>query len=115
MKRTAIMSLALAAAIASAASAQTAPPGASLARPGPPPADPVTMTLSRATLQLIGQGVMELPYKTAAPVLNDLQSQINAIDRAAAERKPEKSPEAAATPGPLPEAPPAAPARPPEQ
>jgi hypothetical protein len=41
--------------------------------------------VTRAELQIIGQGVMKLPYETAAPVLNSLQAQLNAIDAKAAE------------------------------
>lgn len=47
------------------------------------PTDKVSLTVTRAELQLIGQGLMELPYKTVAPVLNDLQAQLNAADQAA--------------------------------
>lgn len=56
--------------IATAAIAQTLP-------------DPVTIKVSRQALQIIGQGLGELPLKTAAPVLNDLQAQLNAADQAA--------------------------------
>lgn len=57
--------------------------------PVPPPvADPVTLTLPRATLIAIGQGVMKLPYDVAAPILNTLNGQLVAADRAAAEKKP---------------------------
>jgi hypothetical protein len=48
------------------------------------PTDKVKFEVSRAELQMIGQGLMELPYKTAAPVLNGLQAQLNAADAAAA-------------------------------
>lgn len=48
------------------------------------PTDRVPLTVTRAELQIIGQGLMELPYKTAAGVMNDLQMQLNAADQAAA-------------------------------
>lgn len=48
------------------------------------PTDKVKIEITRAELQLIGQGLMELPYKTVAPVLNDLQAQLNAADQSAA-------------------------------
>jgi hypothetical protein len=48
------------------------------------PSDKVLLTVTRAELQVIGQGLMELPYKTVAPVMNDLQAQVNAADQAAA-------------------------------
>jgi hypothetical protein len=64
--------LAIAASIfATAAIAQTSAP------------DPVTIKVSRQALQVIGQGLAELPLKTAAPILNDLQAQLNAADKAA--------------------------------
>ncbi len=47
------------------------------------PTDHVKIDVTRAELQLIGQGLMELPYKTSAPVLNDLQAQLNAADQVA--------------------------------
>lgn len=48
------------------------------------PTDRVPLTVTRAELQIIGQGLMELPYKTSASVMNDLQAQLNAADAAAA-------------------------------
>jgi len=48
------------------------------------PTDKVPLSVTRAELQVIGQGLMELPYKTVAPVLNDLQAQLNAADQAVA-------------------------------
>ena len=42
------------------------------------------LEVTRAELQIIGQGLMELPYKTSAAVLNDLQAQLAEADRAAA-------------------------------
>lgn len=59
------------------------------------PTDHVKIDVTRAELQLIGQGLMELPYKAAAPVLNSLQAQLNAADQAAA-----KAAAAPATPKP---------------
>jgi hypothetical protein len=47
------------------------------------PSDKVGLSVTRAELQLIGQGLMELPYKAAAPIMNDLQAQVNAADQAA--------------------------------
>ncbi|HEY8836215.1 MAG TPA: hypothetical protein VIO16_00755, partial [Dehalococcoidia bacterium] len=40
------------------------------------PTDKVALSVTRAEMQIIGQGLMELPYKTVAPVLNDLQAQL---------------------------------------
>ena len=34
--------------------------------------------MTRADLQLIGQGIMKLPYETAAPLLVELQKQLEA-------------------------------------
>jgi hypothetical protein len=48
------------------------------------PTDHVKLSVTRAELQVIGQGLMELPYKTSAPIMNDLQAQLNAADQAAA-------------------------------
>lgn len=63
------------------------------------PDSKLKIEVTRAELQLIGQGLMELPYKTVAPVLNDLQAQLNAADQVAAdaaktkaEEKPAKTP-----------------------
>lgn len=65
------------------------------------PTDKIKLEVTRAELQIIGQGLMELPYKSVAPVLNDLQAQLNAADQAvakaaadakAAEAKPEDKP-----------------------
>lgn len=47
------------------------------------PTDKVKIEVTRAELQIIGQGLMELPYKTAATVMNDLQMQLNTADDAA--------------------------------
>ncbi len=48
------------------------------------PNDRISLSVTRAELQIIGQGLMELPYKTSSQVLADLQSQINAADQAVA-------------------------------
>lgn len=48
------------------------------------PNDKVTLIVTRAELQIIGNGLMELPYKTSAAVMGDLQAQLNAADQAAA-------------------------------
>lgn len=66
------------------------------------PSDKVKLEVTRAELQVIGQGLMELPYKSVAPVLNNLQAQLNAADqavakaaadaKAAAEVKPDEKP-----------------------
>lgn len=66
------------------------------------PNDKVKLEVTRAELQIIGQGLMELPYKQVAPVLNDLQAQLNAADqavakaavdaKAASEAKPDEKP-----------------------
>jgi len=42
------------------------------------PTDHVKIDVTRADLQLIGQGIMKLPYETAAPLLIELQKQIEA-------------------------------------
>jgi hypothetical protein len=49
-----------------------------------PVSDKITLTITRAELQVIGNGLAELPYKTAAQVMNDLQMQLTAADQAAA-------------------------------
>lgn len=63
--------IALACLIASPASAQTA--------------DRLMLNVSRPELHVIGQGLMELPYKVAAPILNDLQAQLAKADKAVAD------------------------------
>lgn len=70
------------------------------AKPIPVLVDPVPLTVSRATLQVIGKGVMKLPYEEAAPVLNDLQAQLTKADQAATEeaRKIEEEKAKAAKP-----------------
>ena len=73
-----VQCIALACLIATSAAAQTP--------------DKVKIEVTRAELQVIGQGLMELPYKTVAPVLNDLQAQVNAADAKAAEVKPAEKP-----------------------
>ena len=42
------------------------------------PTDHVKIDVTRADLQLIGQGIMKLPYETAAPLLIELLSQLQA-------------------------------------
>ena len=42
------------------------------------PTDRVKIDVTRAELQAIGQGVMKLSYETAAPLLIELQKQIEA-------------------------------------
>lgn len=64
-----------------------------------PSPEKIHIDVTRAELQLIGQGLMELPYKSSAPVMSNLQAQINAIDakaaadtKAKAEEKPADAP-----------------------
>ena len=65
----------------------TAAATAAMAQPiAPGQADPVPLLVSRTHLQLIGNALMELPYKTASPVLVDLQRQLDTADKAAAEK-----------------------------
>jgi hypothetical protein len=40
------------------------------------PTDHVKIDVTRAELQAIGQGIMKLPYETAAPLLVELQNQL---------------------------------------
>ena len=42
------------------------------------PTDHVKIDVTRADLQAIGQGIMKLPYETAAPLLIELQKQLEA-------------------------------------
>jgi hypothetical protein len=42
------------------------------------PTDHVKIDVTRAELQTIGQGIMKLPYETAAPLLIELQNQLQA-------------------------------------
>jgi hypothetical protein len=42
------------------------------------PTDHLKIDVTRADLQLIGQGIVKLPYETAAPLLIELQRQIEA-------------------------------------
>jgi hypothetical protein len=42
------------------------------------PTDHVKIDVTRADPQLIGQGIMKLPYETAAPLLIELQNQLQA-------------------------------------
>jgi hypothetical protein len=64
------------------------------------PTDHVKIDVTRADLQTIGQGIMKLPYETAAPLLIDLQKQIEAqtpkAEAPATVAKPEDKPAAAA-------------------
>lgn len=62
-----------------------------------PPLDPVPLKLSRQHLQIIGNGLQELPAKLANPVLNDLQQQLNDAEKAhqsaeAAKKAPDDKP-----------------------
>jgi len=56
----------------------------SFAQDAPAPApkmvapDVVTLKIPAAELQLIAAGVMKLPYEQAAPIIADLQAQLNA-------------------------------------
>lgn len=53
------------------------------------PTDKIKLEVNRAELQIIGQGLMELPYKTSASVLMVLQQQLKAADQATADTKPD--------------------------
>jgi hypothetical protein len=44
----------------------------------------IKLEITRAELGVIGQCLMELPYKTAAQIMADLQAQLIAADQAAA-------------------------------
>lgn len=57
------------------------------------PTDKVKLEVTRTELQVIGQGLMELPYKTSAPVMTTLQQQLNAAEQAA-KAQPAPVPEA---------------------
>lgn len=48
-------------------------------------ADPLTLKLSRDQVQLLGNAVMELPMKSAAPLLAEIERQVQEQDRAATE------------------------------
>ena len=56
---------------------------ANVAKAEDTPADPVTMKLPRAMLQVIGNALQNAPYKDAAPVLVELQRQLNEADKPA--------------------------------
>jgi hypothetical protein len=58
------------------------------------PTDRVKIDVSRADLQAIGQGIMKLPYETAAPLLIELQKQLEA--QTPKPETPAAKPEAAA-------------------
>lgn len=64
------------------------------------PTDKVTIVVTRAELQVIGNGLAELPYKTAAVVMNDLQLQLNAADQAIAKAAADAAKPKAAEPAP---------------
>ena len=49
------------------------------------PTDKIKLEITRADLQVIGNALMEAPYKTAAPVMILLQQQLTAADQAAAD------------------------------
>lgn len=67
----------------------------------PAPTDHIKIDVTRAQLQAIGQGVMKLPYETAAPILTELQAQLNAADKAVADAaKPQDQPADAAVESP---------------
>lgn len=67
-------------------------------QPSPPGvADPVKLTISRQTLLAIGQALQELPAKIANPILNDLQAQLAAADKAVADEVAKKAEEAKKT------------------
>ena len=59
------------------------------------PTDHVQIDVTRADLQAIGQGIMKLPYETAAPLLIELQKQIEAQTQKS--EAPATKPEAAAS------------------
>jgi hypothetical protein len=42
------------------------------------PTERIKIDVTRAELQAIGQGIMKLPYETAAPLLVELQNQLAA-------------------------------------
>lgn len=73
----------------------TAVVAAAQQQPSPPAiADPVKLTISRQTLLAIGQALQELPAKIANPILNDLQAQLAAADKAVADEAAKKAEEA---------------------
>lgn len=59
------------------------------------PTDRVRLELSREQIQAIANGIMELPYKQAAPLLNEIARQVQ--DQAP------KPPEPSSSPAPAPE------------
>jgi hypothetical protein len=71
--------------------------GAALAQA---PTDCVKIDVSRAELQAMGQGIMKLPYEKAAPLLIELQKQLEPqttkAQALAPAAKPEDKPAAAA-------------------
>lgn len=56
-------------------------------------ADPVRLSVSRQMLQVIGQGLQELPAKIANPVINELQAQLLAADKEATDVAAKKAAE----------------------
>ena len=50
-------------------------------QPNTQPTDRLKLDLSRAEVQVIVNGLLEMPYKTAAPVLNELKHQIDAQEK----------------------------------
>ena len=60
------------------------------------PSDHVKIDVTRADLQAIGQGIMKLPYESAAPLLIELQKQLAAqtskVEATAPRTKPEENP-----------------------
>lgn len=57
------------------------------------PQSTITINVSRQSLQIIGAGLMKLPYETSAPVLTDLQKQLEAANekaKAAPAEEPKK-------------------------
>jgi hypothetical protein len=64
------------------------------------PTDRVKLDITRAELQVIGHGIMKLPYETAAPLLIELQKQLEAQtprpEAQALAAKPEDKPAEAA-------------------
>ncbi len=65
--------------------------------------DKVPLSVTRAELQIIGQGLMELPFKTSAGPLNTIQLQLNAHDAAVVEAAKTKAAEAVKAKEPKPE------------
>ncbi|CCE05773.1 exported hypothetical protein [Bradyrhizobium sp. STM 3843] len=79
--------------LALAATLSLASAGAAFAQA---PTDHVKLDVTRADLQTIGQGIMKLPYETAAPLLLELQNQLQAQTPKAAAPTAAAKPEAPA-------------------